>query len=207
MTPKGKACDADYYYTTNPKSEARYGIIQTCLRGKTFDFLTASGVFSVKQVDLGTKVLIENMILPKEGCVLDIGCGYGAVGIAAAKLNHKLRVVMTDVNRRAVLLARQNAARNRVHNVEVHHGNLYEPVQGFCLNGILSNPPISVGMETVKAIIRDAPSVLAAGGTLQMVVRSKIGKKTLPETFTAAFGNFRVLAIESGYRVLLGQKS
>jgi 16S rRNA (guanine1207-N2)-methyltransferase len=110
------------------------------------------------------------------------------------------------VNRRAVLLARQNAERNHARNVEVHQGNLYQPVQNQCFDCILSNPPISAGMETVLALIQGAPAVLSCGGTLQMVVRSKIGKKTLPNAFTEAFGNCGIFAIESGYRVLMGKK-
>jgi len=196
----------DHYYTENPESQARFGLVSTCLRGKPFEFMTGSGVFSIKRVDLGTRVLIESMILPEEGCVLDVGCGYGAVGIAAAKFNSKLQVVMTDVNRRAVLLARQNAEKNHAFNVEVRHGSLYTPLKNYCFNCILSNPPVSAGMETVATIIRGAPAVMAPGATLQMVLRSKIGKKTLPAVFIETFGNFKVHAIESGYRVLMAEK-
>ncbi len=196
----------EHYYAEKPKSQARYGIVRTSLCGKPFEFTTASSVFSVKRVDLGTRILIENMILPQKGCVLDVGCGYGAVGIAAAKFNPKLHVVLTDVNRRAILLARQNAEKNHAYNVEVRHGSLYAPVKDLCFNAVLSNPPVSAGMETVEAIIQGAPTVLECNGTFQMVIRSKIGKKTLPEAFTEAFGNFKVLAIESGYRVLMAEK-
>jgi 16S rRNA (guanine1207-N2)-methyltransferase len=196
----------DHYYTENPKTQARFGIVQTCLRGKPFEFTTASSVFSIKRIDLGTRILIENMVLPIAGCVLDVGCGYGAVGIVAAKLYPKLHVILTDVNRRAVLLARQNAEKNHASNVQVRSGNLYTPVQDECFNCILSNPPISAGMETVEAIIRGAPAIMAEKATLQMVVRSKIGKKTLPQAFEEAFSNFKVLAIESGYRVLMAEK-
>ena len=196
----------EHYYAEKPKSQARYGLVRTCLRGKPFEFITASSVFSVKRVDLGTRVLIESMVLPEKGCVLDVGCGYGAVGIAAAKFNPKLHVVLTDVNRRAILLARQNAEKNRAHNIEVRQGSLYLPVKDYCFNCILSNPPVSAGMKTVEAIIRSAPAVMAEKATFQMVIRSKIGKKTLPEAFTEAFGNVKVLAIESGYRVLMAEK-
>ncbi len=196
----------EHYYVEKPKSEAKYGLVSTCLRGKRFEFVTASSVFSIKRVDLGTRVLIEAMVLPEKGYLLDVGCGYGAVGIAAASLNPKLNVVMTDVNRRAVLLARQNAERNRIHNVEARQGNLYEPVQDRCFQSVLSNPPVSAGMQTVEELIRGAPAVMKCGGTFQMVIRSKIGKKALPQTFTEAFGNCRVLAIESGYRVLIAEK-
>jgi 16S rRNA (guanine1207-N2)-methyltransferase len=195
----------EHYYTECPKSEARFGLVRVCLRGNRLEFVTASSVFSIKRVDLGTSILIENMVLPQKGCVLDVGCGYGAVGIVAAKLNPALHVVLTDVNRRAVLLARQNAEKNRV-NVEVHQGNLYAPVTDYCFDCILSNPPVSAGMDTVLAIIQQAPQFLRCSGSLQMVIRSKIGKKTLPEAFMAAFGNLKVLAIESGYRVLMAEK-
>jgi 16S rRNA (guanine1207-N2)-methyltransferase len=197
----------DHYYSENPKTPPKFGIIRTTLRNRPFEFLTASSVFSVKRVDLGTSILIESMVLPETGNVLDVGCGYGVVGIAAATFNKKLRVIMTDVNRRAVVLSRQNAEKNRVHNVEVRQGDLYEPVQDFCFNCILSNPPVSSGMNVVEAIIRNAPKVMASKATLQMVVRSKIGKKTLPEIFFETFGNFQILSIESGYRVLVGQKN
>jgi 16S rRNA (guanine1207-N2)-methyltransferase len=196
----------EHYFAEHPKSEARFGLVRTRLRGKYFEFVTASSVFSTKRIDLGTRVLIEAMVLPEKGCVLDVGCGYGALGIVAAALNPKLRVVMTDVNRRAALLARQNAERNRVGNAEVRQGNLYAPVQDICVNCVLSNPPVSAGMQTVEALIRRAPAVMACNATFQMVVRSKIGRKTLPQVFTEAFGNFQVLARESGYRVLMAEK-
>ncbi len=198
---------AEHYFSESPKCQAKFGLVKTCLRGARFEFLTASSVFSVKRIDLGTRILIENMVLPKEGFVLDVGCGYGAVGIVAAKLNPSLQVVLTDVNRRAVLLARQNAEKNHVFNVEVKQGSLYAPVSGRCFDSILSNPPVSAGMETVESLVRGAPEIMTKGGTFQMVVRSKIGKKTLPEVFAEAFGNFKVLAIESGYRVLTAQKT
>ncbi len=196
----------DQYYSEAPKSEARFGLVRTCLRGEPFEFTTASSVFSIKRVDPGSRVLIENMVLPARGCVLDIGCGYGAVGIAAAKFNPRLSVVMTDVNRRAVLLARQNAERNCTANVEVRQGSLYKPVENCCFDCVLSNPPVSAGMQTVEDIIRGAPAVMAVNASLQMVVRSKIGRKTLPEVFEETFGNFKVNAIESGYRVLTAEK-
>jgi 16S rRNA G1207 methylase RsmC len=157
-------------------------------------------------VDLGTRVLVEAMVLPSEGCLLDVGCGYGVVGIVAAALNSDLHVVMTDVNIRAVRLARRNVELNRVlRNVEVRFGFCYEPVSGLKFDCILSNPPVSAGMNTVKAIISGASSVLGPSGSFQMVIRSKIGAKILPELFEETFGNCCVVARESGYRVLVGK--
>ena len=196
----------DHYFSSSPQSAERFGVVRTRLCGRNFEFLTSSSVFSKRRIDLGTRLLIESMVLPSEGCVLDIGCGYGAVGIVAASLNAKLHVVMTDVNIRAVRLARKNAESNRAWNAEVRYGQFYEPVKDSVFKCILSNPPVSAGMDTVKTIITGAPKVLADGGTFQMVIRSKIGSKSLPATFEETFGNVKIIARGSGFRVLSGQK-
>ncbi|MEM2779837.1 MAG: class I SAM-dependent methyltransferase [Candidatus Bathyarchaeia archaeon] len=206
MTTNNKKGQINHYFAPKPKSKPKFGIIQTRLRGMPLKFLTASGVFSKKRVDLGTRLLIESMVLPEIGYVLDMGCGYGAVGIAAAKLNPKLHVVMVDVNERAVRLARQNIRLNHVHNAEVRKGNLYKPVEGTYFNCILSNPPVSAGLATVKAIITEAPKHIVEKATLQMVVKSKVGGKRLQQIFEEAFGNCTILARESGYRVLMAEK-
>jgi 16S rRNA (guanine1207-N2)-methyltransferase len=195
----------EHYFASAPKSQERFGLVRTSLCGRSFEFLTASSVFSKRKVDSGTRLLIEATILPQTGCVLDIGCGYGAVGIAVAKINPKLHVVMTDVNARAVRLAKKNIELNRVTNTEVRYGFFYEPVEDLRFNCVLSNPPVSAGMETVKNIVLQAPKVITAGGTFQMVIRSKIGAKLLPALFTETFGNCMVVARESGFRVLMGK--
>ena len=196
----------EHYFAAHPKSKAKFGLIRTYLRGIPFEFLTASGVFSKRRVDLGTRLLIESMVLPEDGYVLDIGCGYGAVGISAAVFNPCLHVVLVDVNSRAVWLARQNVEKNGVSNVKVRRGYLYEPVNDLVFDCVLSNPPVSAGMETVRAIIVNAPGNMACEAVFQMVVKSKIGGKRLCAVFEETFGNVQVLARESGYRVLMSKK-
>ena len=197
--------DVEHYFSSAPKSEDKFGLVRASLCGSNFEFLTSSSVFSKRRVDLGTRLLIESMELPRAGCVLDIGCGYGAVGIAAAKFNCALRVVMSDVNMRAVRLAKRNLELNGVTNAEVRYGYLYEPVFGSKFDCILSNPPVSAGMDTVKAIVQQAPKVMASGASFQMVIRSKIGGKALPQLFSETFGNCGILSRESGFRVLVGK--
>jgi 16S rRNA G1207 methylase RsmC len=196
----------EHYFTSKPKSKPEIKLIRAYLRGRYFQFLTSSGVFSKKRVDLGTKVLVNHMILPEKGYVLDIGCGYGVIGIVAAALNPNLHVVMVDVNRRAVKLAKRNIRINGVSNIEVRCGNLYEPVRDMVFDCILSNPPISAGLATVKAIIIEAPKYMRCGATLQMVVKSKIGGERLRQIFEETFGNSEILARESGYRIIMAKK-
>jgi 16S rRNA (guanine1207-N2)-methyltransferase len=201
-----KARDPEHYFSENPKSKSRLGLVRTYFRGRPFEFLTSSGMFSKNRIDLGTRLLVECMTLPERGCILDIGCGYGPVGIAAATFRPEVQVIMADVNHRAAWFAKQNTEMNCLSNVEVRVGNLYRPVEDFAFDCVLSNPPVSAGMSTVKAIICEAPKHMADKGILQMVVRSKVAGKRFLDFFEEAFGNVDVLARESGYRVLISKK-
>jgi 16S rRNA G1207 methylase RsmC len=195
----------EHYFAERPEAEPRLGLVRTTLRGRFFEFFTSSGVFSGKRIDLGTRLLVESMLLPEEGCVLDLGCGYGAVGIAAAAFNPDLQVILVDINARAVKLARMNVRRNNIKNVDVRRGFLYEPVRGLEFDAILCNPPVSAGMQTVLRIIHGATAYLKAEGLFELVVRSKIGSKRFPRELEKALGSSEVLARQSGYRVLLSK--
>lgn len=195
----------EHYFVRHPESKLSLGVVRAYFRSRLFEFLTASGVFSRTRIDPGTRLLVESMILPEKGLILDLGCGYGPVGIAAAAFNPTLQVVMTDVNERAVWLAKENAKRNGIENVKVRQGFLYEPVEDVKFEVVLSNPPITAGMKTVQPVITQAPQHLAEEGTLQIVVRSKVSGKRLTKIMTETFGNVDVLARKSGYRVLISK--
>ncbi len=197
----------EHYYAQHPRAKPKLGLIRTRLRGHFFEFLTASSVFSRKQIDLGTRLLIESMILPEKGAVLDLGCGYGPVGITAATLNPALHVVLVDVNKRAIWLAKENAKRNQVENVEIRQGFVYEPIAARQFDTILCNPPVAAGMHLVSTMITSAPTYLKKGGSLQVVVRSRIGGARIQRELETAFGNSEILARKSGYRVLVAKKS
>jgi len=196
---------SEHYFTEHPKSKLNFGVVRAYFRSRLFEFVTASGVFSKTRIDPGTRLLIEEMFLPEKGWILDLGCGYGPVGIAAATFNPNLHVVMADVNERAVWLTRKNAKRNFLKNVEVKQGFLYKPVTDMKFETILSNPPITAGMKTVLPLITQAPQHLKEEGLLQVVVRSKVSGKRLTKLMDETFGNVNVLARKSGYRVLVSK--
>ncbi|MCW3998082.1 MAG: methyltransferase [Candidatus Bathyarchaeota archaeon] len=198
--------NSEHYFSSNPKSRYIISLISVVLKDREFEFLTSSSVFSKKRIDTGTRLLIESMVLPEKGVVLDLGCGYGAIGIVAASTNPKLKVILTDVNSRAVDLAKLNLKKNRIKNAQVREGYLYEPVRDKIFNCILLNPPVSAGMSIVKTMILEAPKIMANKCSFQMVIRSKIGGKILPQTFVEAFGNCTIISRSSGYRVLKGEK-
>ena len=198
---------SEHYFSENPTSPEERGLIRCTLRGLGFEFETNSGIFSHKRIDNGTRLLIESMNLPPTSRVLDLGCGYGAIGIVAARLNPALDVWMTDVNSRAVALAEGNIKRNRV-KANVRQGNLYDTVDGLFFDLILTNPPISAGIEnTVKPMIVGAPAHLVEGGALQLVVQSNKGGKTLSRIMEEAFGCVEVTSKGGGFRVLTAVKT
>lgn len=201
-----KINDFDHYFVSDPKSEMKLGIISTSIRGKSLKFLTASNVFSKKRIDLGSRLLAESMIVPEKGNLLDLGCGYGVVGITAAFLNPNLNVILIDINKRAVWLALQNVKLNQLKNVQVRVGHLYEPVINSIFNCILCNPPISAGIDIVAEIILSAPKLMLINASFQMVVKSKIAGERLQAIFMKAFGSVKILARQSGYRVLISYK-
>jgi len=192
-----------HYFSSKPTSEDRRGLIRTYLRGNQYEFITSRGVFSSKRVDNGTRLLAESMLLPERGSLLDMGCGIGILGIVAARERPSLEVVMTDINLRAVELARLNAERNKVSNLSVHEGHLYEPLDDSLFVTIVSNPPISAGMrKVVFPLVEGAKEKLVEGGTLQLVIQSNKGGKMLARAMDDTFGEHKVLAKKSGYRVL-----
>ncbi|MFQ6053583.1 MAG: class I SAM-dependent methyltransferase [Candidatus Bathyarchaeia archaeon] len=198
----------EHYYSKRPTSHPRLGLLRCRLRGGEFEFLTASSVFSHRRIDAGTRLLIEAMRLPGSGEALDIGCGYGPIGIVAAKLNSGLEVWMTDVNERAVALAKENARRNRVGNVRVLQGSLYEPVEDRAFDVILTNPPISAGLRrVVEPLIEGSVRHLKPGGSLQVVVRTTKGGGSVKRLLERYLGGFEVVARKSGYRVLKAERS
>jgi len=117
----------EHYYSADQKSSQKINKIKQKIRNIEFEFYTSSGVFSKDKIDKGTLILAENMIINKNFKVLDIGCGIGILGIVASKL-FDANVLMTDINKRAVMLAKKNVELNNV-KAEVCQGNLYEKIK------------------------------------------------------------------------------
>jgi 16S rRNA (guanine1207-N2)-methyltransferase len=199
---------SEHYFSKSPTSLQELGLIKTVLRGRSLEFVTSSGVFSHRRIDNGTRLLVETMKVPMKGRLLDLGCGYGVIGVTAALLFPELEVLMTDVNPRAIALAAENIVRNGASNARALTGSLYEPVDDSTFDVIVTNPPISAGMfKVVEPIIAGAPTHLNANGTLQLVVQSNKGGRTVAEMIKKNFGESHILSKKSGYRVFLAKKN
>jgi len=198
---------SDHYYSPEPGSKLERGVIVAFLRGRRYRILTATGIFSSKRIDNGTRLLVESMDVPSTGSLLDLGCGNGVIGVVAASTEPSLRVTLTDVNSRATMIAAENVARMRLGNVEVLTGDLYQPVGDRRFTTVVSNPPISAGMrKVVEPLVSGAVEHLEAGGLLQLVVQSNKGGRTVARFIDEYFGEHSVASKGSGYRVLTARR-
>ena len=194
----------EHYYSEQQKSLLNLKKIRQKVKGQEFEFYTASGVFSKERIDKGTLILAEGMIIAKNQKVLDIGCGIGVLGIVASKL-FNADAVMSDINKRAVMLAKMNVKLNNT-KAEIYQGNLYEKIKDNNFDAVISNPPQTAGKELCFELIEKSKKHLKHNGTLQLVARHNKGGKTLSEKMKEVFGNVKVIARKSGYWVYLSVK-
>ena len=194
----------EHYYSEKQSSQLKIKKIRQRVNGINFEFYTSSGIFSKDRVDKGTLLLAENMQVDEEDKVLDIGCGIGVLGIAAVKL-HNANAVMSDINERAVMLAKKNLKLNKL-KAEVYQGDLYEKINEHDFDIIISNPPQTAGKEICFKLIEEAKTHLKKNGSLQIVARRNKGGESLSKKMQEVFGNVKVIAKKSGYWVYLSVK-
>lgn len=188
------------YYAKNPDAAHDIHRLQVTLLGQSMTFLTDAGVFSKKMIDYGSQVLLSALTdLPAGTKLLDVGCGYGPLGLALAKAQGVVPT-MVDVNSRAIELARKNADQNGL-AATILQSDLYEAVTGS-FDAIISNPPIRAGKQVVHAIIEESPRYLVAGGHLTIVIQKKQGAPSAKAKMEDVFGNCEVLKKDKGYYIL-----
>ena len=172
---KGEDKMSHYFTNEDVKSELRKTSVKVF--DKEFIFNTDNGVFSKRGLDFGSRTLI-NTILEKEklsGSVLDIGCGYGVIGIILSSF-FDIDVDMVDVNKRALHLTGMNIKENKV-SCNCFYSDIYENVTKK-YNAIVTNPPIRVGKEILYKFLFEASNYLVPGGALYFVVNKDQGAKS-----------------------------
>lgn len=192
------------YYAENPDSAHDIHELKVTLLRQSFTFLTDSGVFSKKMVDYGSQVLLNTLDFEKGKTLLDLGCGYGPLGISLAKVQD-VKPTMVDINNRAIDLAKQNAQKNGV-EADIFQSNIYEKVNGT-FDYIISNPPIRAGKQVVHTIISESINYLKVGGNLTIVIQKKQGAPSAKAKMEEVFGNVEILKRDKGYYILRSEKT
>ena len=147
--------------------------------------------------------LLSALEFNKKETLLDVGCGYGTLGLTLAKAQ-ELEVTLVDINQRALDLARKNAAANQV-SADIFQSNVYEQVTGQ-FHHIISNPPIRAGKQVVHEVISGSYDHLLADGDLTIVIQKKQGAPSAKAKMEEVFGNCETLKKDKGYYILRSVK-
>jgi 16S rRNA (guanine1207-N2)-methyltransferase len=194
---------SEHYYSRTQKVDSDPLYWDYTLRSTLFRFKTDNGVFSKREVDFGSRLLIESFIMPaRDGFVLDVGCGYGPIGLSIARSFLDRTVHMIDVNQRAIDLAKENAALNRIQNVEVYESDRLLNVRELNFAAILTNPPIRAGKKVVHEIFEQSFQHLISGGELWVVIQKKQGAPSAIEKLKELFTDVVIIDKDKGYFII-----
>jgi 16S rRNA (guanine1207-N2)-methyltransferase len=185
--------------------------VETRLRNRKYTFCTHAGIFSRKEMDDGTRLLIESVEILPMNSVIDVGCGYGPIGIAAAHLASVGRVVMVDTNARAVECASRNIEAHHLHHarkngkprVEALVSDRFDAVKGERFDRVISNPPFHSGVDVLYPLVDQAYAHLRFHGRMYLVLMRYVGIKRHIE---GVFGNCTVVAHEGKHTVLMAER-
>jgi 16S rRNA (guanine1207-N2)-methyltransferase len=191
----------EHYFTCNPSSSQDLRILEVDYNNTLFFFQTDTGVFSRDGLDPGSRLLLDVCIPLLSGRVLDLGCGWGAIGIIATRLCAECQVILTDINQRAVELAKHNAQQNGI-QTQIVLGDGLEALSGQ-FHWILLNPPIRAGKQTVYRLFKDSAQRLYPGGILAVVIRKQQGAPSARDYLNTLFSNVTLKARKKGYHVYL----
>ncbi|MEJ6400227.1 class I SAM-dependent methyltransferase [Nicoliella lavandulae] len=197
----------EYYYTPNPDVKHEEQNWNFELLGNQLTFTTDNGVFSKRTVDYGSRVLINSVVIDElpAGSILDLGCGYGPIGLAIAKRYPDRQVTMADVNNRALALAELNAKQNHIDNVQIQNSDGYQTIEDQ-FAAVITNPPVRAGKQVVDGMITGALDHLVTGGRLTVVLQKKQGAPSAKKLMNATFGNCKIIKRDKGYYILESTK-
>ena len=196
-----------HYFTKNPTTPSKERTITYKINGLTINLTSDTNVFAKNGIDTGTLTLLKVITrLINTGKVLDIGCGYGVIGLTLASLIPDIQVVCSDINLRAVELTKKNArALELSERVTSLQSNLYENIEGK-FDTVVSNPPIRAGKKVLDEIYTGAYRKLNTGGHLYLVVRRKQGAESTVRRLKEIFAHVDVLNKDKGYWIISATK-
>jgi len=194
--------DMKHYFTDNSELESNPTTFTYTLKDKNISFTTDIGVFSKNMLDFGTRVLLDAITITKhQKTVLDIGCGYGAIGVSLKMLHSHVKVEMIDVNDRAVALCQKNIEQNNLSDISVYKSNVFEEVSNT-FDVIVTNPPIRAGKTVVQQILEESYRYLNPQGELWVIIQKKQGAPSAKKKMEDIFTNVEVIKRDKGYYLL-----
>lgn len=190
-----------HYFINDENLKSEIKEFKTKFLNQEFNFKTDNGVFSKGELDFGTKLLIDTVLKEDiSGTILDLGCGYGAIGIVLSKIKN-IKVDMIDVNNRAIHLSKMNIKENEV----LELANAYAS-DGFLnvnkkYDYIVSNPPIRIGKTKLYELIKNCKNYLNESGVIYLVIRKEQGAKSFIKDMSELY-EINVLEKSKGFYII-----
>ncbi len=197
-----------HYYSEKPSSSGKRTIIKTRQLGNLLTFKSQSGVFSWSEIDKGSEILLNHLLVPnkKPRRILDLGCGYGFLGVSLAKAYSMYKITLVDINELAIKLTKENCRTNNVEqNTQVKKSFLYDRFKEEKFDLIVTNPPLMAGKKVLASLIGESVNFLTQTGSIQLVVPKKKGLLSLQKMLEETYEDVSVLGRKSGYWVLMGK--
>ncbi len=191
---------SEHYYTGRPSSESRETAFETAFAGETFRFVCDRGVFSINELDEGTRILLSPLP-PLAGRILDLGCGWGPVGVILGCKYPRAQIVMSDVNERAAALAEKNLALNGVKNARVVVSDGLEKVEGT-FDAVITNPPIRAGKQVIYRLFAESAEKLNESGAVYIVIRRQQGAESALKYLKTVFAQVETVEKSGGFWVI-----
>ena len=192
--------------TENEVKNLRQDIVfSETLKGIPFVFHSTWGIFSPRNIDDGTLMLLKYLDINETDDCLDLGCGYGPIGLTMAKLAPKGKTTLVDKDFKAVEYSNKNAELNQITNTEALLSNGFDQINKRKFDVVVSNVPAKVGNEMLSLFLHDAYKQMNTGGRIYVVTITGL-RKYIKRNFEEVFGNYKKLKQGSNYTVAMATK-
>jgi len=197
-----------HYYDLDPSLRSKERVIEFEIKGTKVTLFTDNGVFSKSKLDEGSRIMLDTLLpLHLTGKILDIGAGYGPIGLTIAISSNTASVTLADINPRAVALCMKNAEfLGLSQRVTCLQSDVFSSIEGP-FDSIVCNPPIRAGKKVTYAIYEGAYQHLTYGGTFYFVIRKAQGASSASQYVKEVFGNITLLARHKGYHIYKAEKN
>ena len=197
-----------HYFQDDPNLASNYKKISFEVNGISMHLLTDNGVFSKNRVDEGSLAFLKVILPLNLGTnILDLGCGYGTIGLTLAIAKKEARVTLADINARALNMCKKNAeALELSQRVTILQSDIYEKIEGP-YDSIVVNPPIRAGKAVTYRMYEESKQYLIDGGSLYIVIRKAQGAGSAAKYIESLYGNIKLLDRHKGYHIYQAVKS
>lgn len=195
-----------HYFLNTEHKDSDFFEFTDYFLAKPYTFKSCSDIFSKDTFDYGSTLLLKTVIdkVKLDGNVLDVGCGYGIIGIMLKLYFPNINITCLDINTTAVQLTQENAKRQNV-DITALESDLYDNISNKYTH-IVTNPPIKAGKENLFNVVTKGYDVLENNGTITLVIKKKHGMESLKNHIQSIFGNVEVLKKDKGYYILHATK-